>query len=124
MSSHLHLIVRRQRKHGLLNNLLRDFKCVTAKKVIQLVDESADESRKSWLMHLFRYHAKYEKQNSELMFWQKITHPVELWSNKMIDQKLNYIHMNPVKAGIVIEPQHYVFSSACPESPLTVLDAF
>ncbi|GAB3904804.1 transposase [Larkinella knui] len=124
MSSHLHLIVRRQKQHGLLNELLRDFKSVTAKKILKMINESPEESRKSWLMHLFTYYAKYEKQNSALMFWQKTTHPVQLWSNKMIDQKLNYIHMNPVKAGIVPEPQDYIFSSACPESPLRVLDAF
>jgi putative transposase len=30
----------------------------------------------------------------------------------MLDQKLNYIHDNPVRAGIVYEQQHYVYSSA------------
>jgi hypothetical protein len=39
-------------------------------------------------------------------------HPIELYSGKFIIQKLNYIHMNPVAAGIVDEPEHYVFSSA------------
>ena len=96
------------------------------------VGESGPTSR--WLMHLFRYYAKFEKQNTELMFWQKTSHPVELCgaarrSNRMINQnrsagRLNYIHMNPVKAGIVLEPQHYLYSSACPEPPLAVLDAY
>ena len=30
----------------------------------------------------------------------------------MIDQRLDYIHNNPVKAGIVYEPEHYIYSSA------------
>ncbi|MVM32080.1 transposase [Spirosoma sp. HMF4905] len=124
MSSHIHMIVRRQVRHGLLSNLLRDFKSATAKKLINLINENPEESRKGWLMHLFKYYANVEKQNSELMFWQKTSHPVELFSNKMIDQKLRYIHWNPVKAGIVIEPHQYLFSSACPESPLAVLDAY
>ena len=33
-------------------------------------------------------------------------------SNKFIDQKLAYIHENPVKAGLVDEPWEYRFSSA------------
>ncbi len=124
MSNHIHLIIRRQAQHGLLSDLLRDFKSATAKKLIKLIQEDQQESRKDWLLYLFTYYAKSQKQNSDFMFWQKTSHPVELFSNKMIDQKLHYIHWNPVKAGIVMEPQHYLFSSACPESPLVVLDAY
>ncbi len=39
----------------------------------------------------------------------------------MIDQKLDYIHNNPVAAGIVNEPYEYLYSSASPLSPLKVL---
>jgi hypothetical protein len=35
-----------------------------------------------------------------------------LWSNKVIDQKIDYIHMNPVKEGLVFRPEDYVYSSA------------
>jgi len=30
----------------------------------------------------------------------------------MMDTKLNYIHENPVRAGWVEEPEHYLYSSA------------
>ena len=43
----------------------------------------------------------------------------------MIDQKLDYIHNNPVKAMLVEEPQHYIFSSAndyCGEKGLVEID--
>jgi hypothetical protein len=30
----------------------------------------------------------------------------------MAYQKLNYIHNNPVEAGIVLSPEHYLYSSA------------
>ena len=29
-----------------------------------------------------------------------------------MQQKLDYIHQNPVKAGYVAEPEHYLYSSA------------
>jgi hypothetical protein len=35
-----------------------------------------------------------------------------LLDNKMIDQKLNYIHNNPVEDEIVINPEDYKYSSA------------
>lgn len=38
--------------------------------------------------------------------------PIELWSNKVIDEKLNYIHNNPVEEGLVFRAEHYVYSSA------------
>lgn len=124
MPSHLHMICRRKAEAGLLSDLLRDFKSYTSKQLMKMISENEQESRKEWLLHLFKYYAKFTKQNQEMMFWQKTSHPVELYSNKMIEQKLEYIHQNPVKAGIVIEPWAYLYSSACTESPLKVLDAW
>jgi putative transposase len=39
-------------------------------------------------------------------------HPIEITSGKFIDQKINYIHQNPVEAGIVYRAEDYVWSSA------------
>ena len=39
-------------------------------------------------------------------------HPIWLRTPTVIDQKLEYIHMNPVKEGLVAEAHHYVYSSA------------
>ena len=35
-----------------------------------------------------------------------------LYSNKLIEQKTNYIHHKPVVAGSVEQPHHYIYSSA------------
>ncbi len=35
-----------------------------------------------------------------------------MYSNKFIKQKVDYIHNNPVKAGLVDKPEEYLFSSA------------
>ena len=35
-------------------------------------------------------------------------HPIELWSNKVIDQKLAHIHKNPVEEGQIFHTEHYV----------------
>jgi hypothetical protein len=46
------------------------------------------------------------------MFWKKDNHAILLDTNKMMQQRLDYLHNNPVEAGIVDEPEHYIFSSA------------
>jgi hypothetical protein len=53
-------------------------------------------------------------------FWQNGSHPIALYSNEVIDQKINYIHENPVRAGFVDRPAKYYYSSANPLSPLIV----
>ena len=45
-------------------------------------------------------------------FWQQHNKPIELWSNEVIDQKVEYIHNNPVVSGFVYEPAHWKYSSA------------
>ncbi len=43
--------------------------------------------------------------------WQHNNKPIELWSVSVIDQKVDYIHKNPVEAGFVNELWHWRFSS-------------
>ncbi len=45
---------------------------------------------------------------------RKVITQIELepWKPEIIDQKLNYIHYNPVEAGIVTRPEDYLYSSA------------
>ncbi len=50
--------------------------------------------------------------NKDFQFWQQDSHPIELWSDEVFYEKLNYIHMNPVVAKIVVEPEHWYYSSA------------
>ena len=38
--------------------------------------------------------------------------PIELWSNKVIAEKIKYIHDNQVEAGLVFRPEDYMYSSA------------
>ena len=50
--------------------------------------------------------------NSNYQLWQNGNHAIELESPQFINQKLNYIHLNPVRAAFVNEPEHYIYSSA------------
>jgi putative transposase len=118
MSSHIHMVVAHD--EGKLPDILRDLKSYSAKRIIGMIETGFGESRKEWMLHLFKYHANIHNQNSEYMFWQKTNHPTELYSNSVFDQKVDYIHRNPVESGIVNDECSYTYSSANPDSPLVV----
>jgi len=120
MPNHIHLIARRQDKD--LNELLGRFKSYTAKKIIQAIETNPQESRKEWLLNLLQHFAAQNKQYRNFQFWQYRHHPTLLDSPEMVQQKIEYIHLNPVRAVIVTEPESYVFSSACPDSPLAIME--
>ncbi len=118
MPSHLHLIGRVQ--EGRSSDVLRDLKSFTAKQLLNLVEDEPSESRREWLSRLFKEGAKGTAQNQRYMFWQKTDRPIEILGSEMFEQKLEYIHNNPVEEGLVTLPEHYAHSSAHPESPLTM----
>lgn len=64
------------------------------------------------MLWVFRQAGEANSKNANYQFWQQENHPIELMSNKFIDQKLAYIHENPVKAGLVDETLEYRYSSA------------
>jgi REP element-mobilizing transposase RayT len=109
MSNHIHLIARCE-KEG-LSNVLRDFKSYTSKKILEEIDTS-EESRKEWMLKIFKDAAFKHKRNADYQFWTHENHAEQLFSNKFLEQKLNYIHQNPVRAGIVIKAEDYKYSSA------------
>jgi len=109
MSNHAHLVL--SSEDGNLSGIVRDLKTFTSKSIIATA-KSAEESRSVWMLKLFAEEAKKHKRNKNYQVWVHDNHPVELYSNKFIDQKINYIHENPVAAGIVDKAEDYLYSSA------------
>jgi putative transposase len=120
MSNHLHMVCRR--KGFDLKELLGRFKSVTSKQFIKEIHENIKESRKEWLLQLFGDYAKENKQYKGFHIWQYTNFPTLLYSNEVIDQKVNYIHENPVRAGLVTEAAFYRYSSACQDGPIKVME--
>ncbi|MEO8172796.1 MAG: transposase [Sediminibacterium sp.] len=119
MTNHMHWIA--GQKQGKLNDVLRDFKSYSAKQLLSQVYNDPKESRRDWMKIVFQYNAKFQKQNAENMFWQKTNYPLECYNQKLLWQKLNYIHENPVRAGLVSKAEDWWYSSANPRSPIKVL---
>jgi len=84
----------------------------TANKLIEAIRDNPQESRRDLLMWLFERAGKANSNNTNYQFWQQHSHPIELSTNEILDQRLHYVHNNPVEAGIVLSPEHYLYSSA------------
>ena len=110
MSNHVHLLLRSRTNK--LSETIRDLKSYTSKQIIKEITDNHQESRKKWLLNLFKFAGKYNPKNKKYQFWTNNNHAELIYSNKFIDQKINYIHDNPVKAGIVEKPEDYLYSSA------------
>lgn len=110
MSNHLHLVA--SAKNEKLSGLLRDFKKFTGKQIIAAIKNNPKESRREWMLEIFKREGAKNSRNSEYQFWRQDNRPVELYSTAFIFQKMNYIHNNPVEAGIVERAEDYLYSSA------------
>lgn len=110
MTNHLHLLVSAN-ETSYLPDIIRDFKKHTSKQIVKLIEEE-NESRREWMLYRFQYNARYNTRVRDYKVWQDGYHAVACDSVTILSQKLDYIHNNPVRAGIVAEPHHYLHSSA------------
>ena len=102
MSNHIHLIVKS--KEGKLSDIIRDFKKHPAKKIIEAIESNKKESGQKWLLWLL-------KKDGNIWFWEEGYHREEVFTKDFFDSKANYIHLNPVRAGIIEKEEEYLLSS-------------
>ncbi|WP_439880309.1 REP-associated tyrosine transposase [Pontibacter sp. MBLB2868] len=110
MSNHVHLIIGSETANQ--SHIIRDLKKHTSKTIVKAIFDNPQESRKEWMLWMFERAGKLNSNNQGFQFWQQHNQPIELNFNFLMDQKLDYIHNNPVEAGFVYEPQEYPYSSA------------
>ena len=75
-------------------------------------DNHPQESRREWMLDVFEKNGTANKSNQRFQFWQHENHPVLLDTNEMLEQRFTYLHENPVRAGFVSVPEHWLYSSA------------
>ncbi|MES2279131.1 MAG: transposase [Bacteroidota bacterium] len=110
MPSHIHLIFRAEQ--GNPEIILGRFKEYTSKQIVKSITENIQESRREWVLWMFKRAGAKSSNVSYYQFWQHNNKPIELWSATVIEQKADYIHNNPVVAGFVTEPMYWRYSSA------------
>ena len=114
MTSHIHMIIGTSNKTIPMNGIIRDMKSYTSRKIRESMENSSSvgESRREWILKMMYRAGKYNCNNNDFQLWQQYSHPIELNTNELIDQKLDYIHLNPVDAGFVDHPEAWLHSSA------------
>ncbi len=110
MSNHIHLIISTEEPHK-LSDTLRDFKKFTSYKIQQELKNSTTESRKNWMLWIFSKAGEKNNRNKDFQFWQQDNHPIEIDSADILQSKMDYLHQNPARAGLVREEHEYLFSS-------------
>lgn len=109
MSNHIHLII--QSGTNKLSQTIKEFKSFTAREILTNI-KTNNESRKHWMLSLFKEAVQRHQRNKNFQFWTHENHAEIIYSNSFFKQKMNYIHDNPVRAGIVTYPEDYFYSSA------------
>ncbi len=102
MSNHIHLIWQIMPGHK-QSDVQRDFLKFTARQIQKDLTESNPE-----LLEKFRT----DQADRKYQFWERKALSIELRSKSVFDQKLNYIHQNPVRAGLCLLADQYEYSSA------------
>ena len=109
MSNHIHLIANSSLEK--LSSTIGDIKKFTSKKIIDTI-QIISESRRVWMLNRFSFNAKQHSRNKNYQVWTHENHAIYLYSPEFIAEKLEYLHQNPVRAGIVTLPEDYLYSSA------------
>jgi len=111
MSSHIHLALGVKEGYK-LEDVIRDLKSYTSRHIRKYMENNPHESRKEWILQMMKRAGEQKSNNKDFQFWQQHNHPIELSTNEILDQRINYIHQNPVEAGFVEQASDWLYSSA------------
>jgi len=104
LENHLHFVAQAPR----LDKCVNSFKSFTAQQLLRYL-ESQNANR---LLERLRFACKAHKSDRQYQLWQEGSHAELVFSEKMMREKLDYIHNNPVKRGYVERAEHWRYSSA------------
>lgn len=103
MPDHFHLIC--THTEGNLSRLLGSFKGYTAHQIIPMIRQ---DGRTLWI----RAMEQSGESETSAKLWQGELHPEQVHTRPFFEQKLRYVHDNPIRAGFVSSPCHWKYSSA------------
>ncbi len=110
MTNHAHMIIATEDMN--LQDIMRDLKSHSSKMITNAIKENQQESRKEWILWMLERAGQKNGNNKHYQFWQQHNQPIVLSNADIFEQKLNYIHNNPIEMGFVDNPEDYIYSSA------------
>jgi REP element-mobilizing transposase RayT len=103
MENHLHFIASSQN----LSKEIGDFKSYTARTIIDFFTMHGFQG----ILDQLEFYKKTHKIKQRYQLWQEGSHPQKIMTRAMLNQKLDYIHYNPVRKGYVEDPSYWRYSS-------------
>ncbi len=117
MSSHLHLILKPVDRR--IGQVLKDFGGFTAHAILK------ELRRENEIELLAFFHRNRRDSRHKHSIWQDIQ-AKNIFTQKVLEQKIEYIHQNPIVANLVSDRADYAYSSACfydwEERPIIEID--
>ena len=104
LENHCHLVVQSKA----LDHDIARYKSYTAKQMIQYLSQNGVRQ----ILEQLAFYKKAHKNDRAYQFWQEGVHPELIQNDEMMRQKIEYIHLNPVKRGYVDKAEHWRYSSA------------
>lgn len=106
MPEHIHLLMSEPRL-GDPSIVMQVLKQTTSSQILKKLRSARAGSSDCRLLERLRV----SPRTAEVRFWQRRFYDFNVWSEKKIWQKLEYMHLNPVKRGLVKHPGHWPWSS-------------
>ncbi|MCB0195658.1 MAG: transposase [Anaerolineae bacterium] len=104
LENHMHLVAQSPQ----LDRDIARFKSYTASSIIQYLEKK----RVKIILDQLAFYKKAHKRDRTYQFWQEGVHPQWVQGRGVMQQKVDYIHQNPVERGYVDKPEHWRYSSA------------
>jgi putative transposase len=102
MKNHIHLIWQPLPPFS-LNKIQQSFMSFTAHQMQLQLQKDTDP---------FLSQLKVNAKDRNYQFWERNPLGIDLYTHDVFIEKLNYIHWNPIKAGLCKLPEEYKYSSA------------
>jgi putative transposase len=112
MGSHLHLVLRT--REGMAPAYFeRDFKRYTTRALLKTIEMEMD-LRRDWMLQRFEEYGKSLRRLEKYTLWQNCSGPLRIENDqpRLLMDRIAHVHENPVREGIVDQPEEYLFSSA------------
>ncbi|TLP37576.1 REP-associated tyrosine transposase [Arcobacter arenosus] len=104
LENHLHMII----SSDDISKTMKKFKSFTAKELIKLLQKSNAKT----ILDQLAFYKKAHKTQTTYQVWQEGFQPKLIKDEKMMIERINYIHNNPIKRGYIEKAKHWRYSSA------------
>jgi putative transposase len=108
MSTHLHCVLWPHQGVS-VSDVLRDFKRHTSRAISR---EAVKQGHNEYLDAFAAARSTFRGGRAEYLVWQEGSHPEAIYDDEFARQKIEYIHNNPAKAGLVGKAEEWPHSSA------------